>query len=140
MRPRLSEERLFASDSDRRDEDSEAGTHTLAAGPATVAGRPGMPRNVPFCSNDGRLAMSSCVYGWSGCVKMSRTGETSTNFPAYITPESVHELGHEPHVVPHQDHGGSQVLLYPRQRLHYLPLHHHVQGAGGLVGDDHFGA
>jgi hypothetical protein len=41
--------------------------------------------------------------------------------------------------MPDQDHGGLQVLLDPRQRLHYLLLHHHVQGAGGLVGDDHLG-
>ena len=45
-----------------------------------------MPRKTPFCSSDGRLAMSIWVYGWSGFVKMSRTGDTSTSFPAYITP------------------------------------------------------
>ena len=61
-------------------------------------------------------------------------------FPGIHHTQSVHELGHEPHVVPHQDHGGFQVLLDPGQRLHYLPLHDHVQGTGGLVGDDHFGA
>ena len=59
--------------------------------------------------------------------------------PGIHHPEAVHELGHESHVVPDQDHGGLQVLLEPRQRLHHLLLHHHVQGAGGLVGDDHLG-
>ena len=29
-------------------------------------GKPGMPWNLPFCSSDGRQAMSNRVYGWSG--------------------------------------------------------------------------
>ncbi len=59
--------------------------------------------------------------------------------PGIHHPEAVHELGHEPHVMPYQDHGGLQVLLDPCQRLHHLLLHYHVQSAGGLVGDNYLG-
>src|SRR5437879_2011308 len=34
--------------------------------------------------------------------------------------EPVDELGHEPHVVADEDHGRTEILLHPRQRLHHL--------------------
>src|SRR5215510_15831709 len=34
--------------------------------------------------------------------------------PGIHYPEAIHELGHQPHVMPYQDHGGLQVCLDPR--------------------------
>src|SRR5207248_4211517 len=52
-------------------------------GSSSEGARPGMPRKVPFSSSEGRLAISSCVYGCSGSATTSPTGETSTSRPAY---------------------------------------------------------
>ena len=46
-------------------------------------------------------------------------------------PDPIHELGHQAHVVPHQQDRRGELLLDTRQRLHDLPLHDHVEGAGG---------
>src|SRR2546427_6197975 len=76
-------------------------------------------------------------------IGMERLGEDVTDRRDLDEPSGVHhaesvdELGHESHVVPDEDHGGAEVLLHPRQRLHHLLLHHHVERAGGLVRDDH---
>src|SRR5262245_61309192 len=45
-----------------------------------------MPWNASFRAREGRLAMSSRVYGWSGSLKTAGTGEISTSLPAYTTP------------------------------------------------------
>ena len=54
--------------------------------------------------------------------------------------EPVDELRHQPHVVADQHHRRAERLLHARERLHHLALHHHVERAGRLVGDDHLGA
>ncbi len=84
--------------------------------------------------------MSICVYGCSGFAKMSADRRELDQLARIHDAESVDELGDQPHVVSHEDHGGPDVPLHPRQGLHHLLLHHHVQGAGGLVGDDDPGA
>ena len=38
-----------------------------------------MPWNLPFSSSEGRLPISSCVYGCNGSAKISRTGEVLYN-------------------------------------------------------------
>jgi hypothetical protein len=50
--------------------------------------------------------------------------------------EAVRELGHQPHVVAHQDDRGAQVGLGPGEGVHHLLLHDDVEGAGRLVGHD----
>ena len=69
-------------------------------------------------------------------------GEDLPHLADLDQPSAVHdteaggELGHEAHVVAHQEHGGAEALLQAVEGLHDLPLHHHVEGAGGLVGQD----
>ena len=84
--------------------------------------------------------MSIRVYGCSGVAKMSRTGESSTSFPAYMTPSRSTNWAMSPMSCPTRITEASRSFCTLRQGLHHLLLHHHVQGAGGLVGDDDPGA
>ena len=51
--------------------------------------------------------------------------------------EPVDELGHQPHVVADQDDRRAEFFLDAPQGLDDLPLHHDVERARRLVGDDH---
>ena len=54
--------------------------------------------------------------------------------------EPIDELRHQAHVVADQDDRRAELLLHAAERLHHLALHHDVERAGRLVGDDHLGA
>ena len=53
--------------------------------------------------------------------------------------DAVGALGHQPHVVTDQHHGRAEIGLDLAQGFHDLLLHHHVECAGWLVGDNDFG-
>ena len=83
------------------------------AGPAAAERVPGCPGTSPCARSDGRLAISSCVYGWSGFVKMSRTGDTSTSFPAYMTPSRSTNWATSPMSCPTRITEASRSRLHP---------------------------
>ncbi len=98
-----------------------------------------MPRNVPFCSSDGRLAMSICVYGWRGFVKMSRTGDTSIRFPAYMIPTRSTNWATSPMSCPTRITEASRSFCTRASVSITCFCTTTSRADGGLVGDDHLG-
>ena len=71
---------------------------------------------------------------------MSRTGPTSTSRPAYMTPMLSTNCAISPMSWPTRITAAFNLFLHPAQRLHHLALHHHVERAGWLIGNDDFRA
>ena len=92
------------------------GTRTRAGGRGAAAGGPGC-LETPFRTRDGRLAISIRVYGWSGSREDVADRRDLDQPPGVHDAEAVDELGHQPHVVAHQDDGEAPRSAWARARV-----------------------
>ena len=68
---------------------------------------------------------------------VARPAPSSTSRPAYMTPRRSTNCAISPMSWPTRMTAAPSISCTPRERLHHLPLHDHIQRAGRLVGDDH---
>ena len=94
---------------------SADGRRSRAAGRAAAAAGRGCPASCPLRSSDGRLAISSCVYGWRGAAMISRDRRDLDQPAGVHHAEPVDELRHQAHVVADQDHRRAELLLHARR-------------------------
>ena len=80
-------------------------------GLSSDGGKPGMPRRTAFSSSDGRLAISSWVYGCIGVGEDVAHAADLDQLAGVHDAEAVDELRHQAHVVADQDDGRAQLLL-----------------------------
>ena len=75
-----------------------------------------MPRSSRLPSSDGRLSISSRVYGWRGSVQDVVDRAELDQLAGVQDADGVGELGDQAHVVADQDDRRAEPLLDPAER------------------------